>query len=319
MSIKSRYLVLLPLAFSAGQLAAQTPAGQSSASGAVSPDNEASTGIALSAFQLHADVDGDKTAKLTLSTEQDLASKFGQFTGAVTISAPIDEGTKQGALVTRRGVTSGFGVEVSLGAIIGSAEAPDDGSNLPTDPVPVPMSLTLLQVSGGIGVEDFKFRDALTFAEDKRRRTTYSIGASIGHAPKGVPAFISGGFEYRRGWEAPDKKILCPAGTGPSNVECTQAVFGPPARDIDHTAFASLRMMNFLGLGSQKRPVGFELRAAYDVKDDVFGVEAPIYFLRDAKGALRGGMKIGWDTKDRDVGVSFFIGVPFGGISLGGG
>ena len=318
LNLRFRYLALLPLTVSAAHVAAREPAAASAAPGTVSPDNEANTGLGLSGFQLHADVEGEKTAKLTLSRASDLASQFGEFTAGITFSAPIDKGTKQGALVTRRGLTSGFGAEVSLGVIMGSAEPPESLDGDPSVPVATPMSITLIQATGSIGVDDFKFRDPLAFTEDKRRRTTYAVGASIGHAPKGTAIFVSGGFEYRRGWEAPDKRIICPAPTGTANIECTQAVFGPPERDVDKTAFASVRMLNPLGLGSQKRPIGFELRAAYDAKDDVFGVEAPLYFLRDAKGALRGGLKIGWDTKDKDLGVSFFVGIPFGGVSLSG-
>jgi hypothetical protein len=278
---------------------------------AASPDNASGGGFVAPSFQILADVKGGTTAQLTIAGARDNASSFGQTTYGLTLSAPINKTTGAGSLITQRGIPTGFGAAVSVSSIIGrnpdftTPEGPATGQ--------VRDWLLMTNLNASIGIEDFKFRSPVTFTRDERRRTSHAASASLGLLTASNRTFIAGGFEYRRRYKAPDEQIFCPAPVGPGPTECTQGVFAPPTRQTEFNLFVVGRTLFRFGQGM---PIAAEIRATYDANNDVFGVEAPIYFFQDGNGGLRGGFRIGWDSEHDDVRGSVFIGVPFDLIRL---
>jgi hypothetical protein len=269
-----------------------------------SPANDPRMGLLNSGFQLLANSD-DTAAQLTLSTDVDHRSGFGNTQFGVTLSAPLDKSTKQGALLTDRGVPGGFGAEASLSIFRSTATPPAAPATGPLRP-----HRFLVSAVGGFGIEDFEFRDPASFQEAERRRTSYYGALNLGYIPPSGATFVSLGYEYRRSWEAPSERILCPPAPPGQVGECVQGVFGPPERDIDHAIYGGIRTLNLFGLTGAS-PFAIEIKAAYDIEDDVVGVQVPVYFFVDEERKFRGGLKFGWDSKADDVRVGLFVGVPF--------
>lgn len=280
---------------------------------AVSPDNQSGGGFVVPSFQVLADVKGGATAQLTIAGASDNAGSFGETTYGLTFSAPINKKTNEGSLLTQRGLPSGFAAEFSFSTIMGNS--PDFSG--PADPAtgPVRDSLQLLNFNASIGVDNFSYRDPVTFVEQERRRTSYALSGSYGFMTASNRGFFAIGGEFRRRYKAPDEQILCPAPAPPAPTECIEDAFAPPARQTELNLFGLARTMFHLGRNNTF-PIAVEIRATYDARNDVFGVEAPIYFLQGAGGGLRGGFRIGWDSDHNDVRGSVFIGVPFELIRL---
>ena len=57
--------------------------------------------------------------------------------------------------------------------------------------------------------------------------------------------------------------------------------------------------------------IGLAPQATYRLEDDSFSLELPVYLTPDKNGNLNGGIKFGYNTKDDDVAVGLFVGVPF--------
>ena len=222
---------------------------QASAQSGVQPATEAATafdssrgpGFLLPGVQIDADVDGGKTAQLSLSHISDLPSdnRPGQLELGVTFSAPFDKDTHRGDLVTRGGVPSGFSAEGSVTASIGPTINPH------SPPGARDTHYWILHGTIGINVDNFKFRDPLTFDHDHRWRTGVSTSGAIGYMPNGR-TFFAVGASYERTYDAPDKRILCQA-AAPTPFECTQDVFGPPERSNDASIYGLIRHVRPFG------------------------------------------------------------------------
>ena len=49
----------------------------------------------------------------------------------------------------------------------------------------------------------------------------------------------------------------------------------------------------------------------YDLKDDEFAVDLPFYLVPDKDGNLTGGIRLGYNTADDEVGIGVFVGSTF--------
>ena len=268
-------------------------------------DNQSGSGFLVPAFQVLADVEGDTTGQLSFALVRDNVESFGETTFGLTLSAPINESTDEASLITRRGIPSGFGAELSIGSVIG--RNPDFSTGDPTTG-PVRDWLLLTNLSASIGVDDYAFRDPATFEEQEQRRTSYAFSASLGYMPPPGPisTFFGAGVEFRRRYKAADAQILCPATTSTAPVECVEDAFAGPTRAKEFNLFGLARARF-----GDRFPIAVEIRGAYDVNNDVFGIEVPVYFIPAGDGGLRAGIRVGWDSEEDDVRGSFFIGVPF--------
>lgn len=273
-------------------------------------DSTGGPGFLIPGLQLNADVEGSKTAQLVFTHVSDLPAcrRVGQLEFGLTLNAPVDTDTGRGELISTSGrVPGGFGAEATLTVSFSprlNIENMPDGF--------LETRYTILQGTFGFDVNDFKWRDPATFTLSEPRRTSYHASGSIGRMPNGS-TFYAVGFRYERGFEAPKNRIFCQA-AAPAPFECIQGAFGPPERNVDTSVFGLLRRLNPFGASL---PMAMELRLAYDVEDDVFSVQAPLYFFLDSKRRYRGGIIAGWDSHNEDFRVGVFVGVPFDLFRIG--
>ncbi len=281
----------------------------------VASDSASSVGIAPGSMRVLADTDSS-SVELSFSRVRDLpGASFGRYSLGLTLTAPINKEDQQGFLITRRGLPGDFNAEFSFSGIVATTSgSSDDFSDDQTGFVEIPV--ILWDLNAAVGVNDFSFRDPLTFAEQEVRRTPYSFSASIGYLGGSRSPFIAAGIEHRRSYKAQNQRTLCPPPPPAGVIECTRDEFGPPTRNIDTTAFALVRTLNLFGLTGGNSAVALEIRAAYDIEDDVFGLEMPIYMVLDDKGRFRAGVRFGWDTDERRLAVGVFIGAAFDFLQL---
>lgn len=162
--------------------------------------------------------------------------------------------------------------------------------------------------SVNIGGDSFSFRDPNSFATQSERELSFATSAFYGFKPKaGGRKFFGVGAEYKEEFVAPNSSIRCQPSDPDEIVECTNAVFGPPQKQIDAKIFGVARYL--------LNDVAIEFRAAYDGQDNEWGVELPIYLISDESNRLNGGIRFAYDSDDGqgndDFKVGIFISQPF--------
>ena len=171
--------------------------------------------------------------------------------------------------------------------------------------------------TASVGHDEFDYRDPADFTSSSVQRTPYAASASFGLLPKRAFHYLGAGLEFKQEYAAAKARTLCqaPPATGPQ--ECVTASFARPERERTFDAFAVSRWRAELPVAGGL-PLGIELKGAYDFEKEVFGLGGSIYLVGDDKGALRGGLRAGWqsddddpDTQDDNFTIGVFVGAPF--------
>ena len=172
----------------------------------------------------------------------------------------------------------------------------------------------LMNFRAKLGVKDFSYvvRDESTATGFSKKRTErqepWSLEVSAGQ-------LWTGGWNARRGRQAPDKIVwltyqrsrsykdaksaeVCTELDGPEVLNCQDAAFGLPVEKDQELLIADFR--SFLG------KAGYSVKGFHDFEKSKFGARAEIYFLRDTKGRLTGGLGVEWQ-EDSDVKGSLFL------------
>lgn len=155
--------------------------------------------------------------------------------------------------------------------------------------------------AGKVGHEEFGYRDPATLVERSETQTPWSASAFLAYYPRKPNLLATLAYEHQEAWEAADTRTACPAGAAP--VVCVTGPLGPPTKS----------KKDLFSLELRRKFADFALApiATYDAKDDVWGVEVPVYLLLNSDGALSGGVKFGWRSDDDDFRFGVFISQPF--------
>jgi hypothetical protein len=174
----------------------------------------------------------------------------------------------------------------------------------------------ILNVAASFGYKKFDYFNLGDFAEQNAQRYPVSISVSWGlNSGKDQP-FFGVGYQHKRDYKEADKRVVCPVlAPGASQLECKNAVFDLPKRNVDHTLFALVRTGNMFGRITTKAgnwaPM-FELKVGYDFEDKAWGVSAPLYLFLDKDKTFKGGVRVAWqqagkgETEDKFK-AAFFI------------
>lgn len=165
-------------------------------------------------------------------------------------------------------------------------------------------------VTAKVGYDKFDFVDPITLTPDKRKKTSYAFGGFYTHYLKSSPAAVSVSAEYEGAWKGADKVILCPVATGPNPVQCINKAPSPPT--FDKSVLFKLNWRQRLWKGDSLSGVAIAPTVTYDALDNEFGVELPIYIIPNADDGLTGGVKIGYETENKDLTFGIFVGAAFG-------
>ena len=169
--------------------------------------------------------------------------------------------------------------------------------------------------SAEVGRQAFDYRDPTTLAELSEHHTVFSAALNGGVRLRGDRAYVGAAVEYNNAREEGSKRILCRATTTVGVTECFNSPYAAPTHD---------ESTNLIGVARWRSPGGHtpyavEIKAGYDTQAKVGGVVTSLYLVPDGDGALRGGLRLGWQSSDDDpttdddnVTIGVFLGLPFG-------
>jgi hypothetical protein len=156
----------------------------------------------------------------------------------------------------------------------------------------------LLSLKVGASRNRYRFLDA-TLDELSDTKVGWTIGGAMGFSTPKRNALYSMGFDLERAYVEQDKNVYCPS---PFPAPCAIGRLGAPATDWNRLLWVEAR--------TSVLRVPFSFRVTRELKDDVTGIDMPIYILRDADGVFTGGVRLGWTSEEGfDAGV--FVGTGF--------
>lgn len=166
-------------------------------------------------------------------------------------------------------------------------------------------------VSAEVARPSFDYRDPTTLAKQSERHTVVSASLNGGLRMKGG-VYFGGVVTYENGREEASKRTLCHATATAGITECFTSPYAAPERDEATTVMAVARWRS----RDADNPYAVEIKAGYDSQSQLYGVATSLYLAPDAKGALRGGLRLAWQSDDDDpttdaVTFGVFIGAPF--------
>ncbi len=171
-------------------------------------------------------------------------------------------------------------------------------------------ALTAFQRKQFKWIRDYAFRvttgrerfDYLTPSLEERseHRVGWGFGATAAFVSPSRRWLYSLAADYQKGGESAETTILCPPSSS-APVTCVEGAYGPPSWTYRKLVSAEVR--------SNLGPVGYSLKVAHDFESDTTGIDLPIYLLRNASGALTGGIRLGW-TDETDVVFGIFLSSP---------
>jgi hypothetical protein len=169
-------------------------------------------------------------------------------------------------------------------------------------------------VSAEVGRQTFGYRDPTTLADLSEHHTVFSAALNAGLRLRGDRAYVGGAVEYNNAREEGSKRILCRPTTTAGVTECFNSPYAAPTHD-ESTNLIGVARWRSSGDGA---PYAVEIKAGYDAQAKVGGVVTSLYLVPDGDGALRGGLRLGWQSSDDDpatdddnLTLGIFLGVPF--------
>jgi len=163
--------------------------------------------------------------------------------------------------------------------------------------------------SATIGQEDFNFTELATFEAMKVTETTYafSVFGRLERTNKRGGTSLTAAIELQHAFKENEKSTEC---RDPDDMAtCMEAIFGPPLAQDDFIAKLSYAT-EFGNPVFGDQPIAVIVNTSYDIDNDVFGIDAPIFLYRDDKN-LGAGIRAGWRSDTEDFQVGFFVSQKF--------
>lgn len=165
-------------------------------------------------------------------------------------------------------------------------------------------SAHLIPVKFTYGKASYKYLDLDSLATEKD--SLDALAASVGYGYLTHKWFAGTTLAYQKYHKAGDTKSYCTSiNESSSATQCENLAFGDPTKKVRHNLSFEFRYRAI----NEKFAIG--IKVTRDVKNSEEAVEIPIYFLQPNKYGLSTGVKIGWDSVGKDVGVTLFFGTSF--------
>ncbi len=155
-------------------------------------------------------------------------------------------------------------------------------------------------VSAGVGYSHFDYKDPTDFSDQSQTRTPYNLSLTFGVLPKQALTYAGAGYEFKQEYDDARSRTLCKAPPATGAQECFTSPFARPDGQRTSDLFAVMRTQTQLGSGDWSVPLGIEVKGAYDFEQKIYGVTSSIYFVADAKNNLIGGLRLRWQSDDKD-------------------
>lgn len=165
-------------------------------------------------------------------------------------------------------------------------------------------------IAASVGHQAFSFLTPPVLTKESTDKIPWSVKAFYGFMPGSDDTLVTFSYEYQDAYKDADSKtIVLPPDTSGVQEAKTGAI-GPPKRD--RKQLVALEVRRFFTLTKAEKPIGLNLKLTYDLEEDTFGAEMPVWLVRDAKGNLTGGLSFGWKEKDHRFTVGVIVGGAFG-------
>lgn len=160
-------------------------------------------------------------------------------------------------------------------------------------------------LSGGLSMTKYTFRLAPELKEDSDTRTDASATVRVGLYRPTI-GFVIGSL----GWQktsspGADPVSLCQPLEGTNASTCSQAVLQKPGGSKT-SKVAALELRRKLAGDVTIAP-----KVQRDIERKVTAVIFPVYFMKDTKGSLIGGLRGSWRSDTKAVVISLFVGGAF--------
>ncbi|HET9638678.1 MAG TPA: hypothetical protein VFP12_05690 [Allosphingosinicella sp.] len=166
-------------------------------------------------------------------------------------------------------------------------------------------------VDASVGINEFEWLDRTSLLPQKKQHTDWSVAAHVAHYLAGSQTALTASLSYQRAYKAAEEELVCPAVTTNPVQDCKMARALAPSVDKNFLLAAGVRH-RFLGSDGKLLNLAVAPLVTYDVKDDVWGVDVPVYVMPDKEGALTGGIRFGYRSDREDkFSIGVFVGTTF--------
>lgn len=171
-------------------------------------------------------------------------------------------------------------------------------------------NISFFGMDGTIGYNEFEYIDTVVFQKLKSNKLSFDGSAYIGLIDREREWAVRGKLSYTRAFENQNQLEICRPLNGGPEEECISGADGRPSRN--QSAFASLEGRITLAKNADGSPkIAMAPEFTFDLEEDEYAVEVPIYLQRNREGALDGGIRFGYRSDTKDFGVGVFVGIPF--------
>ena len=161
-----------------------------------------------------------------------------------------------------------------------------------------------------VGINDFEWRSPTTLALQTERHTDWSVAAHYAHYFVSTKTAVTASVSYQRAFQAADEQLLCPPNPANPATDCKTARGAAPSRN--ENLLLSLGLRHQFMLNGNLLPLAVAPIVTYDVVDNVFGVDVPVYFMPNGDGRLTGGVRFGYRSDhDNHFSVGVFMAAAF--------
>ena len=166
-------------------------------------------------------------------------------------------------------------------------------------------------IDATVGLNDFEWVDRVTLMPQKDRRTDWSVAGHFAYYFVGSQTAFRASAAYQRAYEAVEEELLCPPNAVDPATQCITARGGAPTRNENFLLSAGLRH-RFLNSDGNLGRLALAPLVTYDVIDNVWGVDVPVYFVPGENDDLTGGIRFGYRSdRDDKFSISVFVGTTF--------
>jgi hypothetical protein len=159
--------------------------------------------------------------------------------------------------------------------------------------------------SAKVGRNTFDYSEPTAFTDQSETHDGWSASVSVGRfqSERSLAAllyYVGASFRHEQAYRGGSARNICTPIASSSSSYCRQIATVAPRRETSNLVQVEAR--SFIG-----RSVGLAPRATFEVSDSEWEVEVPVY-LRDVQGPFNGGVSLGWNSTDKDLSISLFVG-----------
>lgn len=156
------------------------------------------------------------------------------------------------------------------------------------------------------GSKDSKYFDGTTLAETKKRNSGGGMAVTYSYLPTLATYLLAGKLSVESAYKDAKSSTAClPTPTGTNTLlTCANGSIGAPTRETTQKLDLEYRR-------KISERYAYSIQLSRDFKDKVTSALLPFYLIGNDKDGLTGGISLGWNSNDKKVSASVFVGKAF--------